>query len=268
MFTQVFEVQTSVQTDKVLGIPCGTSGGVVIEFEKIEVVNRLKREYVYDTIKNYTVDYDKTWIFDKIHHEINQFCSKNALQDVYIDKFDSLDESLQEALSNSLEHWAPGIEIISIRVTKPIIPKGLLKSYEAREAEKTKLAYEIEVQRVKEMQAETKKKEDMIIAQSLAAVSKIEMEKMIAEKEANKKVALIENEIELAKKNTETDAKYYKEMKEIEANRKRLTPEFLQYSLVQSISNNTKLYFGNSIPNYISENVDTLMTQIKKDKEN
>ena len=50
------------------------------------------------TIKNYTVNYDKTWIYDKIHHEINQFCSKNTLQEVFIDKFDELDEKLVEVL--------------------------------------------------------------------------------------------------------------------------------------------------------------------------
>lgn len=41
---------------------------------QVEVVNRLKKEMVYDTVKNYTVHYDQTWIFDKIHHEINQVC--------------------------------------------------------------------------------------------------------------------------------------------------------------------------------------------------
>lgn len=45
-------------------------------------------------MKEYTIEYDKTWIFDKIHHEINQFCSKHTLQEVFIDKFDTLDENL------------------------------------------------------------------------------------------------------------------------------------------------------------------------------
>jgi hypothetical protein len=31
---------------------------------------------------------DKTWIYDKIDHEINQFCTSHSLQEVYIDKFD------------------------------------------------------------------------------------------------------------------------------------------------------------------------------------
>jgi len=66
------QVQVTVQTDAVSSIPCGTSGGTMISFDKVEVVNRLRSDLVYATIKNYTVNYDKTWIFDKIHHEINQ----------------------------------------------------------------------------------------------------------------------------------------------------------------------------------------------------
>ena len=33
---------------------------------------------------NYTTKYDTTMIFNKIHHEINQFCSSHTLQEVYI----------------------------------------------------------------------------------------------------------------------------------------------------------------------------------------
>jgi hypothetical protein len=49
----------------------------MIYFEKIEVVNILNREAVVDIVRNYTVNYDRTLIFDKIHHEVNQFCSVN-----------------------------------------------------------------------------------------------------------------------------------------------------------------------------------------------
>lgn len=54
------------------------------------MVNRLRKELVYETIKEYGVNYDKTWIYDKIHHEINQFCSAHSLQEVYIDLFDQV----------------------------------------------------------------------------------------------------------------------------------------------------------------------------------
>jgi hypothetical protein len=62
----MYQVQITLQTDQVTDIPCGTSSGVVITFEKIEVVNRLQKSMAYDTIKNYTVSYDQTWIFSKI----------------------------------------------------------------------------------------------------------------------------------------------------------------------------------------------------------
>lgn len=64
--TSYANIQVSVQTDRVENIPCGTSGGVMIYFDKIEVVNRLKKDLAHETIKNYTINYDKTWIFDKI----------------------------------------------------------------------------------------------------------------------------------------------------------------------------------------------------------
>merc|ERR1711871_1227686 len=108
-----------MQTDLVQNIPCGTRGGVVVYFDKIEVVNRLKKEFVYETVREYGVHYDKIWIFDKIHHEINQFCSKHTLQEVYIDLFDTIDEAMRDALQKDCTKYAPGIEIINVRVTKP-----------------------------------------------------------------------------------------------------------------------------------------------------
>ena len=65
-------------------IPCGTSGGTMIYFEKIEVVNILNRDAVIDIVRNYTVNYDRTLIFDKIHHEVNQFCSVNNKKNSFL----------------------------------------------------------------------------------------------------------------------------------------------------------------------------------------
>lgn len=42
---------------------------------------------VYDIVRNFTADYDKALIFNKVHHELNQFCSVHSLQEVYIGLF-------------------------------------------------------------------------------------------------------------------------------------------------------------------------------------
>ena len=67
-----------------------------------------------------------------------------------IDNFDQLDESLKEALQMGCKQWAPGIEIIAVRVTKPKVPASISENYENREVEKTKLLIIKEQQKVKE----------------------------------------------------------------------------------------------------------------------
>ena len=62
------------------------------------MVNILESDSVQDIVKNYTADYDKPLIFDKVHHELNQFCSVHNLQEVYIDLFDQIDENLKNAI--------------------------------------------------------------------------------------------------------------------------------------------------------------------------
>ena len=52
-----------------------------------------------DIVRNYTADYDRALIFDKIHHELNQFCSRHTLHEVYIALFHEIDESVQKVLS-------------------------------------------------------------------------------------------------------------------------------------------------------------------------
>lgn len=191
----------------------------------------------------------RTWIFDKIHHEINQFCSSHTLHQVYIEKFDTLDEHLQLALQRDCNTWAPGIEIISVRVTKPRIPDQIKRNFEAMEAEKTKLLIAIEGQKVAEKEAETDRKRATIEAQKAAEVAKIMMEKELMEETAKRNISRIEDEIHLNRERALSDAAYYKQMKESESNSHLLTTEYLEYMHILALSNNTKVYFGEKMPN-------------------
>eukprot|EP00051_Salpingoeca_urceolata_P022374 m.363130 g.363130 ORF g.363130 m.363130 type:complete len:198 (+) comp19963_c0_seq21:2645-3238(+) len=110
--TSVRQVQITMQTDEVVNVPCGTSGGVVIYFERIEVVNILAGEHVHNIVKKYGVNYDQPLIFNKIHHEMNQFCSAHTLQEVYITLFDQIDENLKRALQQDMEKLAPGLQVL------------------------------------------------------------------------------------------------------------------------------------------------------------
>lgn len=253
IITNFAEVQVTMQTDSVENIPCGTSGGVLIAFDKVEVVNRLKKDFVHETIKNYTINYDKTWIFDKIHHEINQFCSSHSLQEVYITLFDTLDEHLCNALQKGCNTWAPGIEVIAVRVTKPRIPDSIRKNFELIEAERTKLQIATESQRVSEKEAETKKMQATMEAQLQADVSRIEYTKKVAEMEAKQKMEAIENEMHIAKAKAAADARFYQKSQEALSNEVLLTDKYLQYSAITAMGNISKVYFGEKIPNIFTD---------------
>merc|ERR1712183_795557 len=246
--TSVRNVQTTLQTDEVKNVPCGTSGGVMIYFDRIEVVNVLQPTAVYDIVKNYTADYDKPLIFDKVHHELNQFCSGHNLQEVYIGLFDQIDENLKSALRADLTEIAPGLKVHAVRVTKPKIPEAIRKNYELMESEKTKLLISTQRQKVIEKDAETERKKAVIEAEKEAHVAKIQYERMIMEKESNQRINEIEDSIHLAREKSKSDAEFYRVHKMAEANKLLLTSEYIEMKRIESLSNNQKVYFGPDIP--------------------
>ncbi|KAM3706910.1 hypothetical protein ACJW31_03G186100 [Castanea mollissima] len=222
---------------------------VQVTLQTDQVVNRLHKDYVHDTLLNYGVQYDNTWIYDKIHHEINQFCSSHSLQQVYIDVFDQIDEKMKDALQGDCTRYAPGIEIISVRVTKPKIPESIRRNFEQMEEERTKVLIAIEKQRVVEKEAETNKKMAISEAEKVANVSKILMEQKLMEKDSVRKQQEIENQIYMAREKSLADADFYRLLKEAEANKLKLTPQFLELKFIEAIADNTKIFFGEKIPN-------------------
>ncbi|XP_053890230.1 erlin-1-like isoform X2 [Malaclemys terrapin pileata] len=224
------------------------SGGVMIYIDRIEVVNMLAPYAVYDVVKNYTADYDKTLIFNKIHHELNQFCSAHTLQEVYIELFDQIDENLKLALQKELNVMAPGLTIQAVRVTKPKIPEAIRRNFELMEAEKTKLLVVAQKQKVVEKEAETERKKALIEAEKAAEVAKIHYRQKLMEKETEKRISEIEDAVLLARERTKADAEYYTARKMADSNKLKLTPAYLELKKYQAIAANSKLYFGNSIP--------------------
>ena len=50
-----------------------------------------------------------------------------------------IDEQMKDALQADCTRYAPGIEIISVRVTKPTIPDSIRRNFEQMEEERTKV---------------------------------------------------------------------------------------------------------------------------------
>lgn len=247
--TSFRSVQVTLQTDEVKNVPCGTSGGVMIYFDRIEVVNVLSVNSVSEIVRNYTADYDKTLIFNKVHHELNQFCSSHSLQEVYIDLFDQIDENLKKTIQDDLNFVAPGLYVQAVRVTKPKIPESIRKNYETMEGEKTKLLIAEQRQKVVEKDAETERKKALIEAEKVAAVAKIQYEQKIMEKESLKRISEIEDEMHFAKEKRRSEADFFTKKQLADANKLLLTKEYLEMKKFEAIASNNKIYFGTDIPN-------------------
>jgi len=252
LVTRMEQVQITIQTDEVREIPCGTRGGVMTQFDKVEVVNQLSRASVYDTVKKYGTNYDKTWIFDKVHHEMNQFCSQHTLQEVYIDKFEFVDDRLREALQKDCSDYGTGIEIIAVRVTKPKIPDSIRRNYEEIEAQKKQFEIAVERQRVVEKEAETERRRAKIEAEKVAEVASIRKQQEIMEQEGSRNISSIMDAMHLAKERAIADAHAYRLKQEAEANNLLLTKDYLEYMRAMAIANQTKIYFGDKIPSMFS----------------
>jgi len=264
LLTSFRSVQVTLQTDEVTNVPCGTSSGVIIYFDRIEVVNLLAASSVYDIVRNYTADYDKALIFNKIHHELNQFCSVHSLHEVYIDLFDQIDENLKSALQQDLHNMAPGLIIQAVRVTKPKIPEAIRKNYELMEAEKTKLLIAMQHQKVVEKDAETEKKRAIIEAEKEAQVAKIQYEQKVMEKESLQRIALIEDEMHVARQKSISDAEYYKHNLTAAINKMMHTKEFIEIKKYEALKENSKVYFGPDIPKMLFDFSEILNDKPKK----
>jgi len=77
----------------------------------------------------------------------------------------------------------------------------------------------------------------VIEAEKLKRVAEINAKKHLAEKEAEEKMAAIEDQVYMDTKRARADAEYYAARKEAEANQRLLSPEYLEAQHVLSMAN-------------------------------
>ena len=178
-----------------------------------------------------------------------------------------VDEIMKEALQQDCDRYAPGVEIIAVRLTKPRIPDSITGNFEAMERERTKVTIAEERERVIIKEAEIERRRavmqvtqtihhfsylagfgmatsgghslrvavtcknggttvafnlhahcsasaarDVLLlqAEKEAETSRIFMDQRLAEKEAELKQKLIENEIIVSKQKALADAETYR----------------------------------------------------------
>ncbi|KAI9092011.1 hypothetical protein K1719_027946 [Acacia pycnantha] len=145
---------------------------------------------------------------------------------------------MKETLQVDCTHYVPGIEIIGVHVTKPAIPDNIKRNFEQLEEEGIKVLVAIERQKVAEKEAETSKKMAISEAEKNAKVSKIFMEQTLLENEGSSRQQEIENQMYLQQE---------RETKEAEANRLKLTREYLELKYIEALGEIAYRTSGNNV---------------------
>merc|ERR1711991_276209 len=111
---------------------------------------------------------------------------------------------------------------------------------------------------------ETKSRAATIEAEKDAKVSAIRMQQQIQEREAQKRMAEIEDEQMLHREKAKSDALFYEKARKAEANKALYTDEFVALELAKSVAQNSKIYFGPSVNSMLVDFIENMKTSITK----
>ena len=165
-------------------------------------------------------------------------------QEIYIEKFDQLDDQLRDFLQKENDQLKTGISVDFVRLSKPTLPHALQKNYDKIANEKTALKALMEEK--KRLAQENKNK--IMVAEAEGEAKRITAEKQnqieVEKKKAEEEMAAIQNRIHTEKEKSKADAVYYSKAKMAEGNKELLTKEYVQLESAKALANNAKHYFG------------------------
>merc|ERR1711915_817601 len=182
---------------------------------------------------------------DRIKEELRIFCASHTIDEVYNTKFlDIVDTVLEKTRASIKRLGEDGIEILNLVIPKPEIPLDIARNYKQVKVQWTEQLVSTQQQKTEKIKKETELIKAVADAERHKKVLEIEIQERIMEKEGNKNVSLINNEIKREAENNEADIAKYKLEKEAEANNVLYTDQYVRLNLAKSLSNNTKFYFS------------------------
>ena len=183
------------------------------------------------------IDYDQKLIMNIIRHQMNVICSKLDTYDIFVTKFDKLDDELLNFLQAEQDRLDTGITIDYVRLTKPKLPQDQAQTYEG-----------ISKQQIQQKLEDEKKKTNILVAENAKIEAEAAANRAVIEAEGRLKVAEKEAEAHLAREKAKSDAESYRKIEEAKANQYLFTDKYLDYSRHQAIAENSKIFFGELPP--------------------
>jgi hypothetical protein len=173
------------------------------------------------------------------------------LAELYILKFDTLDESLMKLLREYISKHVSGLEIITLRLTKPTIPDSIREKYMHVTETQSKLPLIASKQKTEIKKLETQQKQAIIRAKKALDVATITMQQKVEKTIQRVQIEEIQADINYKRSVEKSDSTLYQTLKEAESNERVLTENFLNLERATTMLQNTEIVFGDQIPSTI-----------------
>jgi regulator of protease activity HflC (stomatin/prohibitin superfamily) len=140
VLTDNHHISVIFQSDNVKDVKCQLKQGVCIIFENVEVFNILSRKGVIPVIKSYGIDYDEVLIYSSVRNYIGSICRRLTVDDI-LANLTSVQNDLIRNILDIQRHIdtrlndSSYLQILSTRLSIPVIPKQILDRYEKLEEE-------------------------------------------------------------------------------------------------------------------------------------
>jgi len=239
------EVRVRPETFTMESVKAITKDGIENTFREIQAITTVKKDKIITMTKQFGVDFKNVLIYDRIKENLRIFCANHTINEVYNTLFLTIVQQVLANVRTSISRLGEdGIEILNLVVPKPEIPADIAHNYKQVKVQWTEQLVANQTQKTEEIRKKTELIKAVADAERQKAVLEIKIQEQILEKEGQKNVSTINNEIRREAEQNEANIAKYKIEKEAEANSKLFTDKFVQLNLARSLSNNTKFYFS------------------------
>jgi regulator of protease activity HflC (stomatin/prohibitin superfamily) len=239
-----YAIQTTIQTDTIPRVVCGSSKGGTA-YITVEIVNKLLDDdkCIEKVVKQYGIYYDKQVIYDFVPSEVAQFCKSYDLDELYIEQFDKLDEVLHNKLTENVDSFGLSecLKIIKVRLGRPELSPEQTKQFERTELLKKQQEHAREEAATAAIKSKTDLAQAEADAKKVQMTKKYEMETLKLKAQNDASIQEIEDLKNKKTIESTAEAKSNAIKYEAEANKHLHSPEYIKLKHTNAIFNNAKI---------------------------
>jgi len=243
--TTIEEITIRPQTETLEPISTVTKDGIQNTFHNIQVLSNVEIGSLIDLIRKFGMNFRHALIYDRVSEELRTFCANSTIDEVYNTKFLDIVSQVKIQVEKSITRLGMnGIKILNLVIPKPDIPRDIAANYKAVKVQWTDQLVAKQRQITEKIRKETESIKAMLDAEREKNVTKITLEKALLQKENEKMINDLQNQIIKSREENQADVDAYKKEKDAAANVQLYTKDYVSLELAKELSKNTKFYFS------------------------